>query len=115
QQWIMPKSGAAVYRIHIGNDSRDLQINCTTAGECASGITNPEEPAETTTSATRPTSTTVITTTSSTSSTSTTSAQPTTTTAAPPAGNLPRYSQCGGIGWQGSGSCVSGTTCTKLN
>jgi len=27
-------------------------------------------------------------------------------------GSLPKYSQCGGTGWTGSGTCVSGTTCT---
>lgn len=42
-----------------------------------------------------------------------TSTVPTTSVAA--AGNLPKYSQCGGIGWTGTGSCVSGTTCTVSN
>ncbi|KAJ7167896.1 cellulase [Mycena filopes] len=32
-----------------------------------------------------------------------------------PSGNLPVWSQCGGQGWTGSGSCVSGSTCTSLN
>ncbi|KAJ7508758.1 cellulase [Mycena galericulata] len=33
----------------------------------------------------------------------------------PTGGSLPAYSQCGGIGWTGSGSCVSSTKCTVLN
>jgi len=43
----------------------------------------------------------------------TSSAAATTTVAA--AGNLAKYSQCGGIGWTGSGTCVAGTTCTVSN
>jgi hypothetical protein len=46
-------------------------------------------------------------------STSTTSAAATTTSAA--AGTLPKYSQCAGEGWTGSGTCVAGTTCTYSN
>ncbi|KIN03654.1 carbohydrate-binding module family 1 protein [Oidiodendron maius Zn] len=30
-------------------------------------------------------------------------------------GTLPKWSQCGGIGWSGSGTCVAGTTCTFQN
>lgn len=30
-------------------------------------------------------------------------------------GNLAKWSQCGGIGWTGSGTCVSGSTCQKIN
>lgn len=33
----------------------------------------------------------------------------------PSGGTLTKYSQCGGIGWTGSGSCVSGTSCNKIN
>ena len=36
-------------------------------------------------------------------------------TGAPSGGSLAKYSQCGGQGWAGSGSCVSGTTCTFSN
>ncbi|KAI5816973.1 glycosyl hydrolase family 61-domain-containing protein [Pyronema omphalodes] len=43
------------------------------------------------------------------------STTPAPTTTAPSGGTLPKYSQCGGIGWTGSGICVSGTTCTKSN
>jgi len=32
-----------------------------------------------------------------------------------PAGDLAKYSQCGGSGWTGTGTCVSGTTCTYSN
>ncbi len=39
----------------------------------------------------------------------------TSTTSAPPGGTLPKWSQCGGIGWTGSGTCVLGTTCTYSN
>ena len=28
-----------------------------------------------------------------------------------PVGTLQKWSQCGGIGWTGSGSCVEGTEC----
>lgn len=34
------------------------------------------------------------------------------TTGTSTGGTLTKYSQCGGTGWSGSGSCVSGTTCT---
>ena len=30
-------------------------------------------------------------------------------------GTIPKYQQCGGIGWTGSGTCVSGSTCSKTN
>ncbi|KAJ7614791.1 cellulase [Roridomyces roridus] len=30
-------------------------------------------------------------------------------------GSIPQYQQCGGLQWTGSGTCVSGTTCTVLN
>jgi hypothetical protein len=43
----------------------------------------------------------------------TTSAPATTSSAA--AGTLPKYSQCAGEGWTGTGTCVSGTTCTYSN
>ncbi|KAI5787305.1 glycoside hydrolase [Geopyxis carbonaria] len=42
----------------------------------------------------------------------------TTTSATAPgttAGTIAKYAQCGGTGWTGSGTCVSGSTCTKLN
>ncbi|KAG2012831.1 hypothetical protein CC2G_009800 [Coprinopsis cinerea AmutBmut pab1-1] len=35
--------------------------------------------------------------------------------APPPAGAIPKFGQCGGSGWTGSGSCASGTTCQILN
>jgi cellulose 1,4-beta-cellobiosidase len=37
------------------------------------------------------------------------------TGSAPTGGSLAEWSQCGGIGWTGSGTCVSGTTCIVLN
>ncbi|KAJ6583518.1 major cellobiohydrolase [Mycena vulgaris] len=33
----------------------------------------------------------------------------------PTGSSLAKFSQCGGTGWTGSGSCVAGTTCTVLN
>lgn len=45
--------------------------------------------------------------------TTTTSATGSTSTGS--SGSLPKYSQCGGTGWTGSGTCVSGTTCTYSN
>ncbi|KAG8728227.1 hypothetical protein FRC11_011559, partial [Ceratobasidium sp. 423] len=50
------------------------------------------------------TTTTRATTTTSTSATATTTAA-----------LVPKYGQCGGIGWTGGTVCVSGSTCTKLN
>ncbi|RPA79865.1 SGNH hydrolase [Ascobolus immersus RN42] len=56
--------------------------------------------------------------------TSTTTFVPTSTVSTPtssptptvsPGGTLPKYSQCAGNGWQGSGFCVDGTVCNKLN
>lgn len=47
--------------------------------------------------------------------TTTTSAASTTTTASSGGGTLAKWSQCAGIGWTGSGTCVSGTTCTYSN
>ncbi|ETS85384.1 pectin lyase F [Pestalotiopsis fici W106-1] len=37
------------------------------------------------------------------------------TTAASSSGSIALYAQCGGQGWTGSGSCVSGTTCKQWN
>lgn len=34
---------------------------------------------------------------------------------APSGGSIAKYQQCGGQGFSGSGSCVSGSTCVKLN
>jgi len=33
----------------------------------------------------------------------------------PTTGNIAKWAQCGGQGWSGSGSCVSGTSCQTLN
>lgn len=43
------------------------------------------------------------------------SAAPAPVSSSAPAGNLSKYSQCGGQGWTGSGTCVSGTTCKTSN
>lgn len=45
---------------------------------------------------------------------STTTSSKTATTSAV-AGTLGKWSQCGGIGWSGTGTCVSGTTCIISN
>ncbi|KAJ7095619.1 cellobiohydrolaseI [Mycena epipterygia] len=46
----------------------------------------------------------------------TTTTPPTSPTQPPPSGgSITVWSQCGGTGWTGSGTCVSGTTCTVLN
>ncbi|KAJ7670314.1 cellulose 1,4-beta-cellobiosidase precursor [Mycena rosella] len=45
----------------------------------------------------------------------TTASSPPTGPTQPSGGSLPSWSQCGGTGWTGSGSCVSGNTCTVLN
>ncbi|KDN40982.1 hypothetical protein RSAG8_07688, partial [Rhizoctonia solani AG-8 WAC10335] len=51
--------------------------------------------------------------------TSTTKATTTTTATAPASsstsGTVAKYGQCGGTGWTGATSCVSGSTCTKVN
>ncbi|KAA8901793.1 glycosyl hydrolase family 61-domain-containing protein [Sphaerosporella brunnea] len=60
------------------------------------------------------TSTTKTTATTNTITVPTTTTAPTTTSASG-GGTLAKYSQCGGNGWTGSGTCVAGTICTKLN
>lgn len=44
-----------------------------------------------------------------------TSSAPVQTPTSAPGGTLPKYSQCGGQGWTGSGTCVSGSTCVETN
>lgn len=44
--------------------------------------------------------------------TSTSTSPPSTSTTLTSGGTLPKWSQCGGIGWSGSGTCVAGSTCT---
>ncbi|CAE6527675.1 unnamed protein product [Rhizoctonia solani] len=51
----------------------------------------------------------------STPATSTTSSTTAPTTSAPTAGTVPKYSQCGGIGWTGATACVAGSTCKAIN
>ncbi|KAL9616476.1 MAG: hypothetical protein Q9160_008671 [Pyrenula sp. 1 TL-2023] len=46
---------------------------------------------------------------------STTSAAPAPTSTAGAGGSIAKYAQCGGQGWTGSGACVAGSTCTKVN
>ncbi|TAQ84377.1 hypothetical protein B7494_g7298 [Chlorociboria aeruginascens] len=48
-------------------------------------------------------------------STATSSAPATTSSTAPGGGSIAEWGQCGGMGWTGSGTCVSGTTCTYSN
>lgn len=45
----------------------------------------------------------------------TTSTHITTSTPTGTGGSIPEWSQCGGIGWSGSGTCVSGTTCQVIS
>jgi len=45
----------------------------------------------------------------------TSSTRPSSTSAAPTGTPVPKYGQCGGIGWKGSTTCASGSTCKKLN
>ncbi|KAI5782026.1 cellulose 1,4-beta-cellobiosidase precursor [Peziza echinospora] len=52
--------------------------------------------------------------TKSTTSTKTTTAPATSTTSAS-AGTIPKWGQCGGIGWTGTGTCAAGSTCTVGN
>ncbi|KAH8593904.1 carbohydrate esterase family 1 protein [Bisporella sp. PMI_857] len=48
--------------------------------------------------------------------TSTVTSAPTSTPSSPTGGGtLPKYAQCGGSGWAGSGTCVAGTTCVYSN
>ncbi|KAG8697666.1 hypothetical protein FRC09_007722 [Ceratobasidium sp. 395] len=61
------------------------------------------------TTTTKPTTTTKTTTTTKATTTSTTTAP--TGTGTP----VPKYGQCGGIGWTGSTLCATGSTCTKTN
>ncbi|KAG9103176.1 hypothetical protein FRC06_011876 [Ceratobasidium sp. 370] len=67
---------------------------------------------------TSPVTTTPVTTTNAV--TSTTKATTSTTTTSSPAtptstGTVVKYGQCGGIGYTGATTCVSGSTCTKIN
>jgi len=48
-----------------------------------------------------------------TSTTTSTSSAPTSTSSS--GGTLPKYSQCAGETWGGTGTCVAGTTCTYSN
>jgi len=61
-------------------------------------------------SATTTPHTTVTLTTTVTTKTTVSSSSSATSTAS--SGTLPKYAQCGGASWTGSGTCVSGTTCT---
>jgi cellulose 1,4-beta-cellobiosidase len=46
----------------------------------------------------------------------TTVVPPTSSTTSPPTGgSIPKWQQCGGQGWTGTGTCVSGTTCSVIN
>ncbi|RPA72788.1 hypothetical protein BJ508DRAFT_67612 [Ascobolus immersus RN42] len=63
----------------------------------------------------QPTSTATSTTTQAPQPTSTTTQQPQPTQTQPSGGSISKWAQCGGIGWTGSGTCVSGSTCVKLN
>ena len=60
-------------------------------------------------------STTAAATTMATSASTKAAASSTTSAAASSGGTLAKWSQCGGTGWTGSGTCVSGTTCTYSN
>ncbi|CZR67567.1 related to Feruloyl esterase B [Phialocephala subalpina] len=53
--------------------------------------------------------------TSSTAPTSTTTTAVTSTTSAAAGGTIPKWGQCGGISWTGSGTCAAGSTCTYSN
>ncbi|KAH8602173.1 glycoside hydrolase superfamily [Bisporella sp. PMI_857] len=48
-------------------------------------------------------------------STTTASGSTPTTTTPASGGTIPKYGQCGGQGWSGSGTCVAGTTCVYSN
>jgi hypothetical protein len=48
-------------------------------------------------------------------STSTSVVSAPTSTSSSVSGTLPKYSQCGGSGWTGSGTCVAGTSCIVSN
>ncbi|KAI5851957.1 cellobiohydrolase 1 [Tricharina praecox] len=43
------------------------------------------------------------------------SAAPAASSTAAAGGTIAKYSQCGGLNWSGSGTCVSGTTCSVIN
>lgn len=45
----------------------------------------------------------------------TTTLPPVITPPPPTGGDIPKFAQCGGVGWSGAGSCIAGSTCTKLN
>lgn len=45
----------------------------------------------------------------------TTSKVSTTSVSVPTVGTIPKYGQCGGEGWTGTGSCAAGSTCQVSN
>ncbi|KAH8820909.1 carbohydrate-binding module family 1 protein [Xylogone sp. PMI_703] len=86
-------------------------ITTSVSGPGSSSPPPPPPPSSSSTTSGVHTSTTSVSTTLRT--TTTTAAATTTTTAA--GGTLPKWSQCAGQGWTGSGTCVAGTTCTYSN
>jgi len=119
QNWAIPGGGKSAFTVHVGNSSRNLLLSCTTSGECTSspattttaGGTSTTSKASSSSSSTSVKSTSASTTATSATKTSTTAAA--TSTAACAA--VAQYGQCGGIGFTGCTSCVSGTKCTVLN
>jgi endo-1,4-beta-xylanase len=61
------------------------------------------------------TSTTSVVATTVTATKTTSTTPPATSTASSSGGTLAEWAQCDGINWQGSGTCVVGTTCTYSN
>ncbi|KFY36557.1 hypothetical protein V495_07796 [Pseudogymnoascus sp. VKM F-4514 (FW-929)] len=80
-----------------------------------SGGTTPTTTAKPTTSTTtsQPTTSKPVTTTSNPATTKTTAS--TTSVPTQGGGTIPKYAQCGGQGWTGSGTCVAGTVCQVQN
>ncbi|CZR59895.1 related to endoglucanase c [Phialocephala subalpina] len=68
-----------------------------------------------TVSSSAPTSASQVTTAAPTTLSTSTKGASASTSSAAASGSLPKYSQCGGTGWTGSGACVAGTTCTFSN
>ncbi|KAF3931789.1 hypothetical protein ABW19_dt0205744 [Dactylella cylindrospora] len=76
---------------------------------------NTSGPTSSTTTSTTATTSSRTTTTTSRTTTTTSRTTSSTTTTTPSVAAVPKWGQCGGIGWTGGTTCVSGTTCTVLN
>ncbi|RPB08473.1 hypothetical protein P167DRAFT_608728 [Morchella conica CCBAS932] len=114
QNWVIPAAGTGGYTFHVGNSSRNLPLKCNTVSGCsASSSTSSSTPTATTSVVGSSTTSAVLSTSRTTTTSSTAAATTTATTSGCTA--VAKYGQCGGVTFTGCTSCVSGSTCNKLN